>query len=115
MSLPVIIQQRAEEDIVRNALWWADNHSIDEAIEWEAVVRRQVMNIGSQPYSHGFSAENSRFPLEIRDALVGKGRPLGSYRAVFTVKDDHVYVLRLMRAAEDRLLLRDIRNYDNLQ
>ena len=102
------IQQRAEEDIVRNALWWAEHHSIDEALAWEAIVRQHILSIGRQPHSHGLSAESSRFPIEIRDALVGKGSRRGSYRAVFTVSDEQVFVLRLLSTAESPLLPRDI-------
>lgn len=47
----------AEEDILRNALWWADHHSVDEAIHWESVIRQQLREIADNPESHGLSAE----------------------------------------------------------
>ena len=46
------------------------------------------------------SAENQDFPYEIRDKLLGLGsRP--SYRAVFTIKDDTVYVLTVRHSAQN--------------
>jgi hypothetical protein len=40
------------------------------------------------------------FPFEIRDKLVGLGSRPG-FRAVFTIKDDTVYVLTVRRLAQD--------------
>lgn len=61
MNRFVSLSDSAEEDILRNAVWWADNHSNDEAndeaIEWEAVIRRQLQEIAFQPDSHGLSSE----------------------------------------------------------
>lgn len=76
----VRISQDAEADIERNANWWADHHSLEEAIEWLSVVRRQLIAIGDSPLSYGISAENGALPFEVRDALLGKGQR-GSYGA----------------------------------
>ena len=59
------------------------------------------------PESHSLSAENDNFPYEIRDQLVGLGsRP--RYRAVFTIKDDEVFVLSVRAGEEDHLTLGDM-------
>jgi hypothetical protein len=59
------------------------------------------------PESNALSAENDNFPYEIRDKLLGLGsRP--SYRAVFTIQGETVYVLTVHRAAEDVLSPDDV-------
>ena len=102
MNRSVRLSDSAEEDILRNAIWWADNHSIDEAIEWEAIIRRQLLQIASQPDSHGLLSESHELRYVVREALVGKGRK-GSYRAVFFTSGDTVVVLRLLRASQQAI------------
>jgi plasmid stabilization system protein ParE len=98
----VRLSDSAEEDILRNAVWWADNHSIDEALEWETVVRRQLLEIACQPDSHGLLSESHELKYVIREALIGKGRK-GSYRALFCVLGDKVVILRLLRASQQAI------------
>ena len=107
MSRFVRLSDLAEEDILRNAVWWADNHSVDEAIEWEAVVRRQLQEIANQPDSHGLTSESLLSKHVIREALVGKGRK-GSYRAVFAIAGDTIVVLRLLRASQGAIRPEDL-------
>ena len=103
------LQPEAEEDIFRNLLWWAQHHSTDEALEWHLVVQKQIKQISLNPESFPISIENDAFPYEIRDALIGKGRR-GSYRAIFTVTDDTIVVLRVLRAAQGHLRPVDVRH-----
>ncbi len=107
MKLSVRISSDAEADIERNAFWWADHHSVDEAIEWETTIRVQLFDIGNATESHGFAAENDSFPYEIRDALLGKGRR-GSYRAIFTLAGDTVVVLRVVRSSQGSIRPNDV-------
>jgi plasmid stabilization system protein ParE len=98
----VRLSDSAEQDILRNAVWWADNHSVDEAIEWEAIVRRQLLDISLQPDSHSLLSEPHELKYVVREALIGKGRK-GSYRAVFFISGDTVVVLRLLRASQQAI------------
>ncbi len=109
MLLSIRLQPEAEDDILRNLLWWATNHSTDEALEWHLVVQRQISQISSNPESYPLSLENDAFPYEIRDALIGKGKR-GSYRAVFTVNDDTIIVLRVLRASQGQIRPVDVRH-----
>lgn len=102
MNRSVRLSDSAEEDILRNAIWWADNHSIDEAIEWEAIIRRQLLQIASQPDSHSLLSESHELKYVVREALIGKGRK-GSYRAVFCTSGETVVVLRLLRASQQAI------------
>ena len=103
----VKILPRAEEDIERNARWWAEHHDVNQAVTWFHAVREQILSLDQFPDSNGLSAENDDFPYEIRDKLIGLGsRP--SYRAVFTIRDDTVFVLAVLRGAQDYIRPDDV-------
>jgi len=103
----VVLLDEAEEDIFRNACWWAENHSLVEALDWESSVRRQLRQIKDGPASRSLSPENYLVPIEIRDALVGTPNRR-TYRGIFTIKGKTVYVLRVFSAAEGEFRSQDI-------
>lgn len=102
MKFRVSILPQARRDIDRNADWWAEHHSVEQALQWSDAVYDQLETLAQFPESHGLSAENGEFPFEIRDKLVGLGSRPG-YRAVFTIKDDMVCILCVRRGSEDVL------------
>ncbi|MEQ1828305.1 MAG: type II toxin-antitoxin system RelE/ParE family toxin [Pirellula sp.] len=95
----VIVQLQAKQDIARNAMWWADHHSIDQALLWIDAVESQLQELGENPYRFGFAVENGTFPIELRQILVGLGNRR-SYRGIFTIRNDSVYVLAILRAEQ---------------
>lgn len=99
MTFRVIILPQAHRDIDRNADWWADHHSVAQAVRWSDAIYDQIETLADLPESNALSVENDDFPYEIRDKLVGLG-PRPSYRAVFTIKDDMVCVLTVRRGAQ---------------
>ena len=107
MKLRVVILPQAIRDIDRNAGWWAERHSVDQAILWSETVYRQLESLAEFPQRNGLSAENGEFPYEIRDKLVGVGSRR-THRAIFTIKDDTVFVLSIRRGAQDFLQPSDI-------
>ena len=107
MNYRVVILSRAEADIEANARWWADYHSVEQSVRWLDAMHEQLRSLSQFPQSNGLSAEHQEFPYEIRDKLLGLG-PCPSYRAVFTVKDDVVYVLTVRRAAQDAVQMNEI-------
>lgn len=109
MLLSTRLQPEAEEEILRNLLWWATNHSTEGTLEWQLVVQRQIRQLALNPENYPLSIENEVFPYEIRDALIGEGKR-GSYRAVFTVYDDTIVVLRVLRASQGQLRPVDVRH-----
>jgi plasmid stabilization system protein ParE len=100
MTYQILILPQAHLDINRNAEWWADHHSIDQAERWADAVYDQIETLDRSPESYAISAENETFSVEIRDKLVGLGRH-PNYRAIFTVLENVVYVLAVRRAAQD--------------
>lgn len=107
MTFRVILLDQAEADIEANAHWWATHHSVEQAAHWFDAVYEQLKSLEHFPKSNGLSAENDEFPYEIRDKLLGLGSRR-SYRAVFTIKDDTVYVLAVRRSAQDVLRPSDV-------
>ena|SRR5579872_4165176 len=102
MKFRVSILPQARRDIDRNADWWAEHHSVEQALQWSDAVYNQLETLAEFPESNSLSAENGEFPYEIRDKLVRLGARPG-YRTVFTIKDDMVYVLSVRRGAQDVL------------
>ncbi len=98
---------QAEEDIERNAAWWATHHSVEQAICWLSAVKNQLQSLADSPESYPVSAENGDFKYTIRDKRVGTGnRP--RYRAVFTVRSDEVFILAIRAAEQDFLRPSDV-------
>ena len=107
MKCQVEITDCAHEDIGRNALWWAEHHSYEQAVHWKDAIYEQLNELSLTPERHSLAAENADFAFEIREKLVGVGaRP--SYRAVFTIQHNMVYVLTIQRGSQDTLHPEDI-------
>ena len=109
MKYRLTILPQAKADVRRNAEWWAQHHSAEQAARWLDTIQSQLESIVDFPESHSLSAENDEFPYEIRDKLLGLGSRPG-YRAVFTIKDDTVIVLTVRRSAQDVLRPSDVKS-----
>jgi plasmid stabilization system protein ParE len=96
MSFRLNVTNQARDDITRNAAWWAENHSLDEALRWYDSVYEQLNELLLYPESHPLAAENDSFPYELREKLVG-GRKR-TYQAIFTIAETEVRVLTVRRA-----------------
>lgn len=100
MSFWLNITMTARDDITRNAAWWAEHHSLAEALRWYDRIYEQLDTVLQFPESYALSAENDDFPYELREKLVGLGRrPM--YRAVFAIVGTEVRVLAVRRASQD--------------
>ena len=73
MNFHVRILPRAELDIEGNAQWWAENHSVDQAVRWFYAVREQLNSLRIFPEGQSLSPENPESPYELREKLVGLG------------------------------------------
>ena len=71
MSFWLNVTNQARDDITRNAAWWAETHSLDEALKWYDSVYEQLNELLPFPESHALSPENDSFPYELREMLVG--------------------------------------------
>ncbi len=102
MKHAVIVYDKAMDDIVRNARWWAENHSQDQALNWYDAILKKVHSLEELPESCSLAPENDLFEHEIRQAFFGLGSRPG-YRIIFTVQENKVHVLTI-KAAEERWL-----------
>jgi plasmid stabilization system protein ParE len=107
MNYGLILTARARADILRNAEWWAENHSSDQAIAWFDSIYEQLERLRTMPERFPFTPENGSVAVEIREMPLGLGgRP--SYRAVFTIKPLEVHVLTVRRSSQDSVTTEDI-------
>ena len=98
---------RARANIFRNAEWWAEDQSPDQAIAWFDSIYEQLESLRMMPERFPLAPENGSVEVEIREMPLGVGsRP--SYRAVFTIKPLEVHVLTARRACQDALTISDI-------
>jgi plasmid stabilization system protein ParE len=90
----------AEADLLRNSEWWAENHSLEQALEWEDEIRQQIATLNAMPERHALAPENPGFPFDMREELIGLGSRPG-YRAVYTIVESEVRVLAIRRGSQD--------------
>ena len=102
MTFELEISEAAPDHITRNAVWWAEHHSYDQAIRWRDAIYKQLESLRDLPERHPFAAENPQFKYDLREKLVGLGDQRG-YRALFTIREQTVYVLAIHRAAQDTI------------
>lgn len=102
MTYRLRLTQRAYDDIRRNARWWADHHSTEQAIRWYDAIHAKVASLVDFPESHAIANENPDCAYELREALFGLGARPG-YRILFTLTDAEVVVLTIKAAEEDWL------------
>ena len=107
MTIKLVITERAHQDIERNAVWWAQNHSLDQAVLWQATVYDQLESILLMPESYPLVREADAIGEPLRQRIVGLGR--GGYRAVFRITGDAVQVLTIRRGAQSDLSPIDVR------
>lgn len=49
MAFKVIIERPAPQSIERNAIWWAQHHSINAALEWQEIIYGQIAELAIMP------------------------------------------------------------------
>jgi plasmid stabilization system protein ParE len=102
MTYRVVILQQAIDDLTRNARWWSANHSVDQALAWLESVEGQLLELSELPERFGICPEDGLFKYDIRQMPVGLGSRK-SYRVVYTIRKNEVFVLTIRRAEEDRI------------
>lgn len=107
MKFELFLTDRTRADILRNAEWWAENHSPDQSIVWFDAIYLQLEHLRTMPERFPFAPESSLLGIEIREMPLGIGnRP--SYRAIFKIDSNEVHVLTVRRASQDAITTSDI-------
>lgn len=102
MTYQVRVAAAADEDIIRNANWWAAHHSAEQADRWHAAIYAKIETLAEFPESHALAFESPDYEYDLREALFGLGSRPG-YRILFTVVDDLVWVLGVRAVEQDEL------------
>ena len=106
MSLRVVILAKAEQDLWSNVAWLA-RRSRQGAARWLAAFESAKERLAVNPSSFALAPENARVSFELRQILfrTPRGR---QYRAVFTVVDDEVRILRIRGPGQPLLPKREL-------
>jgi plasmid stabilization system protein ParE len=99
MSLPVILQREAEDQLVASARWWAEHRSAEQAERWYVGFLETIETLADNPERCPLARENAAFPYELRELHYGLGsRP--THRALFTIRPEAVVVVSVRHAAQ---------------
>jgi plasmid stabilization system protein ParE len=106
MTYRVVILARARHDVQEKYDWIAAN-SPDGAQRWLDRLEEAMETLRTNPFVAPLAPESRSFDIEIRHVLfrTRHGRP---YRAIFTVIDDEVRILRVRGPGQGPLRSRDI-------
>ncbi len=58
MIYDLAISEGAHDDITRNAVWWSEHHSYDQAIRWRDAIYEQLETLRERPEQYPVAAEN---------------------------------------------------------
>lgn len=107
MSRTVILTQPAFDDLRRNARWWAEHRSLEQAERWYDGFLAKLDFLETDAERCSLARENPEFPFELRELLFGLGsRP--THRALFTIRPSTVVVLAIRHAAQDAVTPGDL-------
>src|SRR5580704_7544084 len=84
---------------IDEALEWYAVRSLRTAVQWYVNLMDAVRDLGDDPERFGLALENEWYPGVLRQMLYGKKR--GTYRVLFEVRGDTVYILRVRHSAQD--------------
>ena len=100
MAYRVAVTGPAKDDIGR-AFSWIKDRSPAAATKWFNGLVDRILSLANQPERCGFAPENQELTVEIRQLLYGNRRY--AFRVIFTVEDDHVYILHVRRGSMEAL------------
>lgn len=104
---PVILLDRAHDELEENCRWWAEHRSVSQAERWYDGFIAALKRLSTDAERHALATENAAFAEEIRQLNYGLGRR-PTHRAVFTIRPDMILVLRVQHLAQQPLSPDDI-------
>ena len=100
MTYRVETTDEADADAER-AYRWIANQAPERAPDWYNGLLDAIDSLKEQPMRCPLAPEDYVFQAEIRQCLYGKRS--GIYRVLFMIRDDTVYVLRILHGARQSL------------
>lgn len=102
MTYRVIVEPRAVRDLWAAAEWIAkQSKSPATALRWVRGIRAKIETLRRTPLRCPVDPDSTAYGQEVRVLLNGKRR--GTYRVLFTVRDNAVHVLTVRHAVRQRL------------
>lgn len=102
MSYRVELTPKARIELYRNASWWAEHRSTEQAAEWLEGFESALKLLCENPERWPLAQESGMVPVEIREMLFGIGRRK-THRAVFRIHGGRVIVHGVRHLAQDAL------------
>ncbi len=99
MNQPVIVTPEAEQQLRKNAEWWAENRSVAQAERWYDGFVIALERLGEHPGECSLARENHKFPYELRELHFGLG-PHPTHRALFVVRPEGVVVVSIRHTSQ---------------
>ena len=104
MAFQVRLTRKAEIEI-ETAYQWLKERNADYADQWFRDLMDTLATLQEKPRRCALAIENDVFPEEIRQLLYGKKQQ--SYRILFVVRDEEVYVLHVRHGRQAPLTAED--------
>jgi plasmid stabilization system protein ParE len=107
MSLPVVMSAKAHLDIEACCSWWAEHRSVEQTELWYDVCYATLRSLTERAETCPLAAESHELSVEARQIAFGVGRK-PTHRAVFTIRPDMIFVLRVQHLAQRALTIDDL-------
>jgi plasmid stabilization system protein ParE len=99
MTYRVVFQPQADRDIQQAARWLRDQSaSLPIALRWVRSLRAKIDQLKTNPRRCPIDPDSNAYGEEVRVLLYGKRR--GTYRVLFTIRGDVVYIVAVRHAAQ---------------
>jgi len=105
MTYRVEISRRAERDI-EEAFQYIRSRAPENAIPWRDRLERRLRSLRTNPEGFGFAPENDVTEADVRQLLYG------TYRVLYTVRKDTVFIITVRHGARLFLTAEEIDTID---
>jgi plasmid stabilization system protein ParE len=102
MKYRVTVLPRAKRQLLDQALWWARNRSVEQALRWLDGFETALATLGKSPERHTTARESGAVGIKIRELHYGVGGK-STHRAVFEIRGDEVIVYAVRHLAQSDL------------
>lgn len=106
MKYRVRLTEKAEQDVSDVLAWFREQSAVEAGGRWFVRLMAHIDKLETMPERCGLAAESEDLGLEIRELHLGRRR--GTYRLLFEIRGQVVYVLRIWHSAQDAVSRADL-------
>ena len=101
MTHEVVILSKAKSQLYQNALWWAENRSMEQAIRWLNGFETKLQTLSINPERHAIIREQALFGWEhnYRQLLYGMSGQF-THRAIYRFNEKTVFVISIRHLSQ---------------